>query len=91
MRRAHPCPRPSGIARERRTVKFAYADPPYPGHTKRKLYANDPQCAEVDHAELVARLVRDFPDGWALSTYPGSGAVSAAWLYRFPPMEEESA
>jgi hypothetical protein len=22
----------------------------------------------VDHAELVARLVRDYPDGWALST-----------------------
>ena len=49
-------------------MKFAYADPPYPGHTKRKLYANDPRCAEVDHAALIAALVADFPDGWALST-----------------------
>jgi hypothetical protein len=49
-------------------VRFAYADPPYPGHLRRKLYASDPKCAEVDHAELVAKLVREFPDGWALST-----------------------
>lgn len=49
-------------------MRFAYADPPYPGHTKRKLYAADPQCAEVDHAALVARLVSEYPDGWALST-----------------------
>ena len=44
-------------------MRFAYADPPYPG-LARKYYA----CEEVDHAELVARLVADFPDGWALST-----------------------
>jgi hypothetical protein len=43
-------------------VTFAYADPPYIGQARR-LY----QCAEVDHAELVARLMRDYPDGWALS------------------------
>lgn len=48
-------------------MRFAYADPPYPGQA-RKHYAHDPRCAEVDHAELVARLVADFPDGWALST-----------------------
>lgn len=44
-------------------MKFAYADPPYPGCAK--LYA---EKREVDHAELVARLVAEFPDGWALST-----------------------
>ena len=44
-------------------MRFAYADPPYPGQA-RKHY----QCAEVDHGELIARLVRDYPDGWALST-----------------------
>ena len=49
-------------------MKFAYADPPYPGHTKRGLYKADPRCAEVDHAELIARLVEQYPDGWALST-----------------------
>lgn len=72
---------------------FAYADPPYPGHTKRGLYKDDPKCAEVDHAYLVSRLVREFPDGWALST--GSvnlravlplcpeGARVAAWVKPF--------
>jgi len=44
-------------------MRFAYADPPYPG-LARKYYGTD----EVDHGELVARLVREFPDGWALST-----------------------
>jgi hypothetical protein len=47
--------------------RFAYADPPYPGCAH--LYRAHPDYAgEVDHAELVARLVRDYPDGWALST-----------------------
>jgi hypothetical protein len=44
-------------------VIFAYADPPYPGCAH--LY---PEKREVDHAELVARLVAEYPDGWALST-----------------------
>ena len=49
-------------------MRFAYADPPYPGQSKR-LYGDHPDYAgEVDHAELVARLERDYPDGWALST-----------------------
>lgn len=49
-------------------MKFAYADPPYPGQSKR-LYGSHPDYAgEVDHAELIARLGRDYPDGWALST-----------------------
>ena len=43
-------------------MKFAYADPPYIGQAKRHY-----QCAEVDHKELIDRLVRGFPDGWALS------------------------
>jgi hypothetical protein len=48
-------------------MKTAYADPPYPGCAH--LYREHPDYAgEVDHAELVARLVREFPDGWALST-----------------------
>ncbi len=46
-----------------RPMRFAYADPPYPG-LARKYYG----CKEVDHAALVIQLVRDFPDGWALST-----------------------
>lgn len=46
-------------------MRLAYADPPYPGNAE--LYAGHPDYAgEVDHAELVARLVAY--DGWALST-----------------------
>lgn len=49
-------------------MRFAYADPPYPGQSKR-LYGDHADFAgEVDHAALVARLVSDYPDGWALST-----------------------
>ena len=44
-------------------MRFAYADPPYPG---RAHYY--PERTEVDHQALVERLVAEFPDGWALST-----------------------
>jgi len=48
-------------------VRFAYADPPYPGQAH--LYRDHPDYAgEVDHAALIARLVAEFPDGWALSS-----------------------
>ncbi len=43
-------------------LRVAYADPPYVGQAK-KQYGRQ----EVDHAELVSSLVRDYPDGWALS------------------------
>ena len=48
-------------------MRFAYADPPYPGQA-RKHYAHDPKCAEVDHEDLISSLVQNYPDGWALST-----------------------
>jgi len=44
-------------------MRFAYADPPYPGLSL-KYYRN----AEVDHAALVASLTAGGYDGWALST-----------------------
>lgn len=48
-------------------MRIAYADPPYPGQSK-KHYGDHPDYAgEVDHAELVERLVRDY-DGWVLHT-----------------------
>lgn len=48
-------------------MKFAYADPPYPGQAHK--YRNHPDYAgEVDHAALIARLELNYPDGWALST-----------------------
>ena len=50
-----------------KTLVVAYADPPYVGQAK-KYYADHPDFAgEVDHGELIGRLVRDYPDGWALS------------------------
>lgn len=45
-------------------MRFCYADPPYPGCAHRY-----PEKTEVDHGELIARLVDEFPDGWALSTH----------------------
>jgi hypothetical protein len=48
-------------------MRFAYADPPYPGQAHK--YRNHPDYAgEVDHGQLIARLEADYPDGWALST-----------------------
>lgn len=51
-------------------MKLAYADPPYLGMGK-KMYADHPEHAVYDavegHAALIARLVDEFPDGWALS------------------------
>ena len=38
-------------------MRIAYADPPYIGQGSRY------KCPEVDHKELVDRLVSDFPDG----------------------------
>lgn len=56
-------------------MKFAYADPPYIGQAQRH-YSADPNCAEVDHLELITRLVREFPDGWALSaSAPSLGLI----------------
>lgn len=43
-------------------MKFAFADPPYIGKAK-KHYG----MPEVDHPALIARLVAEYPDGWALS------------------------
>jgi len=48
-------------------VRVAYADPPYVGCAN--LY---PEKREVDHAELITRLVDEFPDGWALSCHTPS-------------------
>lgn len=47
-------------------MRFAYADPPYPGKSA-KHYGDHPDFAgEVDHAELIERL--ETFDGWLLHT-----------------------
>jgi hypothetical protein len=48
-------------------MRFAYADPPYPG-LARKYYQHEASYAgEVDHRALVESLKYSY-DGWALST-----------------------
>jgi hypothetical protein len=60
-----------------RPMRFAYADPPYP-EMSRKYYRDHPDFAgEVDHRELVDRLVAEYPDGWALST--SAAATRLVW------------
>src|SRR5260221_562305 len=45
-------------------MKFAYADPPYPGQAK--IHYGHLGGSEVDHAALIHQL--ETYDGWALST-----------------------
>jgi len=69
FRRAVPSGSAGRVVRDRAAtrpagpMRFAYADPPYPG--KAGYYV---ERQEVDHRALIARLEREFPDGWALST-----------------------
>lgn len=49
-----------------RPLRFAYADPPYPGRARRYYGRESSFGGEVDHAALIASL--EAFDGWALST-----------------------
>lgn len=53
-------------------MKFAYADPPYPGQAQRhyadEAAADGRTAREVNHALLIRHLCDEYPDGWALST-----------------------
>ena len=58
-------------SRQRRQMKFAYADPPYYGRAKEiygKLH-NDAGKWDLKetHHELIKLLTTNYPDGWALS------------------------
>ncbi len=57
-----------------RPMKFAFADPPYPG--KAFYY---PEASEVDHETLIRRLQLEYTDGWALST--SSEALRDVWQH----------
>lgn len=61
-------------------LRLAYADPPYPGLSRRYYGAHPDFGGEVDHAALVAQLA-EF-DGWALST---SAAALPSVLALCPP------
>jgi hypothetical protein len=56
-------------------MRYAYADPPYPGQSKRHYGDHADYAGEVDHAALVDQL-RSY-DGWALST--SSTALREVW------------
>jgi hypothetical protein len=62
-------------------MRFAYADPPYLGMAK--YYPQHPEARIWDdpetHRALIARLGREYPDGWALS-------LSSTTLYPILPM-----
>ena len=72
-------------------MTFAYADPPYIGQAK-KHYSHDPNCAEVDHEELILDMCMRY-DGWALSlsapslqkilSYCPDGVRVGAWVKPF--------
>lgn len=48
-------------------LRFAYADPPYPGMSKRFYSKHKDYKGEVDHTRLIESLRTSY-DGWALST-----------------------
>ena len=48
-------------------MRIGYADPPYPGQSKKHYKDHEDYAGEVDHADLVERLERDY-DGWVLHT-----------------------
>jgi hypothetical protein len=69
--------------------RLAYADPPYPGLSRRYYSEHLDFAGEVDHAELIRRLSIEY-DAWALSTSAAalrdilllcpSGVRVAAWV-----------
>ncbi len=63
--------------------KLAYADPPYPGLSKKYYQHEKTYRGEVDHRDLVATLEASY-DGWALST----SRSAVPWILRL--FEEES-
>lgn len=57
-------------------MRYAYADPPYLGCCRLydHFHGDDGGCWDdpETHRALIARLYRDYPDGWALSATSGS-------------------
>lgn len=57
-------------------MRFALADPPYLGCGQKHYGQHHPSAADFDsieaHADLIARLVSDYPDGWALCLHTPS-------------------
>ena len=52
-------------------MKFAFADPPYYG-TAKKFYGDATYDSLDAHAQLIARLCSEYPDGWAMCLHSPS-------------------
>lgn len=54
-----------------KSMKFAYADPPYFGQGKKLYGKHHADASSWDtlkaHADLIGRLESEYPDGWAMS------------------------
>lgn len=61
-------------------MNAAYADPPYPGQSKKHYIAHADYAGEVDHPALIEHLTGEF-DAWALST----SSPSLRWLLPICP------
>lgn len=62
---------------DERTLRVAYADPPYIGQSKKHYADHADYAGEVDHGALLDRLIADYPDGWALSLHtPSLGVIT---------------
>jgi hypothetical protein len=48
-------------------MRFAFADPPYPGQSLKHYGDHSDYAGEVDHGELIERLENGY-DGWVLHT-----------------------
>jgi hypothetical protein len=55
------------VSGDDRYLTMAYADPPYVGQSFKHYGDHADYAGEVDHGELIGRLVAEYPDGWALS------------------------
>ena len=57
-----------------RSMTFAYADPPYFGMGKKMYGDKHPEAHIWDtqeaHVDLLEKLAREYPDGWAYCTNP---------------------
>lgn len=70
--------RPDFAADHARPIRLAYADPPYPGMSRRHYRDHPEYAGEVDHPALLEQL--ETYDGWALSTSPRSLVYVAGLL-----------
>lgn len=59
-------------------MRIGYADPPYPGQSKRLYGEHEAYAGEVNHVQLVERLTAEY-DAWVLHT-------SASALHEILPL-----